>query len=213
MRYEVVAFDLYGTLLAVEKLLDLLMPILGADAAALLPKWRKAQLDRTWALNERREYQPFGEVTAFALAQVAPHLSPGTMERACKAWLTVPAHPDATTAVSRLRAAGVRCAVLSNGTAPMIRAALEAARLPVDEVRSVDEVCVYKPDPRVYALLDAMAPSERTLFVSSNGWDVDGCKRTGRTVAYVDRGGTPPAEQPDARVSSLQHLAAYVIAG
>jgi 2-haloacid dehalogenase len=212
MRYDVVAFDLYGTLLAIEKLLDTLSPILGRDAETLLPKWRKAQLGRTWELNRRGEYAPFGQVTAVALAEVAPNLSPATIERACKAWLTVPAHPDAAAAVARLRSEGVRCAVLSNGTAPMIRSALDAARLAIDEVRSVDEVRVYKPDPRVYALLDTMALRERTLFVSSNGWDVDGCKRTGRTVAYIDRGGSAPSERPDARVRSLEDLASFVLA-
>jgi 2-haloacid dehalogenase len=212
-RYDVVAFDLYGTLLAIERLLDLLLPILGDDAVALLPKWRKAQLERTWELNRRGEYEPFGTVTAVALAQVAPHLSPGIIERACQAWLAVPAHADAVAALTQLRAARVRCAVLSNGTAAMIHSALEAARLPIDEVRSVDEVRVYKPDPRVYALLDTMAPRERTLFVSSNGWDVDGCKRSGRTVAYVDRGSAPPTQAPDVRVASLTDLTAHVTGG
>ena len=207
MRYDLIAFDLYGTLLAIEKLEGALTAILGGDAGALLAKWRKAQIERTWELNRSGEYEPFGSVTARALAQVAPHLSPQLLERACKAWLTVPAHADAGPALRRLRSQGVRCAVLSNGTAPMIRSALDAAGLPIEEVRSVDEVRVYKPDPRVYALLDEMAPRERTLFVSSNGWDVDGCKKTGRTVAYVDRGGKPPAERPDLRLTSLEELA------
>ena len=140
---------------------------------------------------------------------MAPYLAPQAMERACKAWLTVPAHPDAAPALRGLRAAGVRCAVLSNGTAPMIRSALDAAGLSVEEVRSVDEVRVYKPDPRVYALLDQMAPRDRTLFVSSNGWDVDGCKKTGRTAAYVDRGGATPTHAPDLRVTSLEEVARY----
>ena len=207
MRYDLIAFDLYGTLLSVEQLEAALVPILGDDTRRLLAEWRKQQLARTWELNRRGEYQPFGEVTARALANVAPDLSPLAMERACLAWLSVPAHSDAAPAVRRLRDAGVRCAVLSNGTAAMIRSAVDAAGLPIDEVRSVDEVRVYKPDPRVYALLDGMAPRERTLFVSSNGWDVDGCKKTGRTVAYVDRGGTAPTETPDLRVTSLEDLA------
>ena len=206
MRYDLVAFDLYGTLLAIEKLEDSLQRILGGPAGALLADWRKAQIARTWELNRRGDYEPFGEVTARALAQVAPHLSPAVMERACKAWLTVPAHPDAAPALRGLRSQGIRCAVLSNGTAPMIRSALEAAGLPIEEVRSVDEVRVYKPDPRVYELLDGMAVRDRTLFVSSNGWDVDGCKKTGRTVAYVDRGGSPPTERPDLRVTSLEEI-------
>ncbi|HEX9605542.1 MAG TPA: haloacid dehalogenase type II [Myxococcales bacterium] len=209
MRYDLVAFDLYGTLLAIEKLEAALDRVLGGDARALLADWRKAQIGRTWELNRRGAYEPFGEVTARALAQVAPYLSPQVRERACKAWLTVPAHPDAAPALRGLRAAGVRCAVLSNGTAPMIRSALDAAGLPIDDVRSVDEVRVYKPDPRVYALLDQMAPRDRTLFVSANGWDVDGCKKTGRTVAYVDRGGAAPTHAPDLRVTSLEEVARY----
>jgi len=206
MRFELVAFDLYGTLLAIERLEGALAAIIGGDARTLLADWRKAQLARTRELNQRGDYEPFGEVTARALAQVAPHLSPQMMESACKAWLTVPPHPDAVPALRKLRASGVRCAVLSNGTASMIRSAIEAAGLPIDEVRSVEEVRVYKPDARVYALLDRMAPRDRTLFVSSNGWDVDGCKKTGRTVAYVDRGGAPPTQVPDGRVASLEDL-------
>src|SRR6266853_2514673 len=121
MRIERVAFDLYGTLLDVGGLAERLRAFAGDSAPQLLVAWRKAQLERTWELNRRGEYEPFDEVTARALAQVAPHLSPEVMERACKAWLTVPAHPDAAAALRQLHAADVRCAVLSNGTAPMIR--------------------------------------------------------------------------------------------
>jgi 2-haloacid dehalogenase len=88
----------------------------------------------------------------------------------------------------------------------MIEGALGAGRLSVDSICSVDEVRVYKTDPRVYALLDPIAPLERTLFVSSNGWDVDGAKSCGRFVAFVDRGGAPPTHRPDLRVTSLSEL-------
>ena len=82
MRFDLIAFDLYGTLLAIEKLEAALAGIVGADARKLLADWRKAQLARTWELNERGEYEPFDDVTARALAQVAPHLGPQVMERA-----------------------------------------------------------------------------------------------------------------------------------
>jgi 2-haloacid dehalogenase len=205
MRFDVVAFDLYGTLLDIGALESGLAAILGAPAGKLLADWRKAQLVRTWDLNRRGEYEPFDAVTALALASVAPELSASMQTRMCEAWLTVPAYPDAAAAV---RALG-RCAVLSNGTAAMIRSALAAAGLEIAAVRSVDDVRVYKPDPRVYALLDSLAPRERLFFVSSNGWDADGCKRDGRTVAFIDRGGAPPASAPDLRVRSLTELIAH----
>ncbi len=65
----------------------------------------------------------------------------------------------------------------------MIVVGLDAAGLDVDRILSADDVGVYRTDPRVYALLDAEAARARTLFVSSNGWDVEGAQRAGRTVA------------------------------
>ena len=85
----------------------------------------------------------------------------------------------------------------------MIAGALEAAGIEVDRILTADDVRVYKPDPRVYALLDAEAESARTLFVSSNGWDAEGASRAGRTVAWIDRGGEPPAIAPKHRIPSL----------
>jgi 2-haloacid dehalogenase len=94
----------------------------------------------------------------------------------------------------------------------MIGTALEAAGLEVDRVLSADDVRVYKTDPRVYALLDGEAARERTLFVSSNGWDADGARRDGRTVAWIDRGGEPPATPANYRVRRLSELSDLVIA-
>jgi len=100
-----------------------------------------------------------------------------------------------------------RTAVLSNGTRAMIEAALGAASLRVDELRSVDELRVYKPDPRVYGMLDELAPVAATLFVSSNGFDAEGAKRTGRQVCFIDRGGPQPGLGPDLQIRSLAELA------
>jgi 2-haloacid dehalogenase len=204
MRWERVAFDLYGTLLDVDGLAAQLEPLAGAQAAEILAKWRKAQLERSW-----REplYQPWDVVTAQALVEVAPQLDAVTRAKMCATWLSLPAHPDARQALEALRKAGVRTAVLSNGTLPMIRAALTAAGLEVDEVRSADEVRAYKTDPRVYALV----PRETTLFVSGNGWDAEGAKRYGLSVAWIDRGTPPPGLAPDLRVRSLLQVAAAAV--
>jgi 2-haloacid dehalogenase len=214
MRFRLVAFDLYGTLLDISGLAGRLSAVLGRDATVLLAAWRTAQLARTWDLNRRASYETFDRVTAWALAKVAGELGEliddATQARLADEWLTVPAHADAAVTLERLAAAGVRTAVLSNGTHPMIARALEAARLRVDDVRSVDDVHVYKPDPRVYAQLDALAPAAETLFVSSNAFDAEGAKRTGRTVAFVDRGAAQPAVAPDVRVHALAELLAVV---
>jgi 2-haloalkanoic acid dehalogenase type II len=203
MRFELIAFDLYGTLLDVSGLAKRLEPFAGPGAAELLARWRKAQLERTW---REKVYEPFGVVTERALEEVAPDLDAKTRGRMCEKWLSPPPFPDARSALESLRKARVRRAILSNGTPAMISAALAAAELDVDEVRSADEVRAYKTDPRVYALL----PRAGTLFVSANGWDAEGAKRNGLTVAWIDRGTPSPGLAPDLHVHSLSELAAAI---
>ncbi|MFN2549440.1 MAG: haloacid dehalogenase type II [Myxococcales bacterium] len=203
MRWTLIAFDLYGTLLDVSGLASRLAPFVGPQAADLLASWRNRQLERTWTLA----YEPFDAVTAHALEDVAPQLAPGVREKMSATWLTLPAHPDAAEALRKLGHAGIRRAVLSNGTAAMIRSAVDAAGLPIDEIRSADEVKAYKTDHRVYALV----PKGTTLFVSGNAWDADGAKKYGHDVAFIDRGGPAPTLAPNVRVRSLTELAAAVI--
>jgi 2-haloalkanoic acid dehalogenase type II len=206
MRVERVVFDLYGTLLDVGGLAGRLRPFLGDAAPELLGRWRKAQIERTWELNRRGEYEPFDEVTSRALAEVAPQLAAEVRAQMCATWLSLPAFADAAAALETLARAGVQRWILSNGTFAMIRAALDAAGLVLDEVRSADQVRAYKTDPRVYSLV----PREGTLFVSGNGWDAEGAKRFGLAVAWLDRGGPAPGAAPDLRFGSLAELAAQV---
>ena len=203
MRLELVAFDLYGTLLDVSGLAKRLEPYAGPQAADLLSSWRKAQLARA---SREKAYEPFDVVTARALEEVAPRLGAQDRLRMCETWLSLPPFPDARAALESLRRARSRRAVLSNGTPAMIRAALAAADLEVDDLFSADDVRAYKPDPKVYALLRR----EGTLFVSANGWDAEGAKRSGLTVAWIDRGTPPPGLAPDLHVHSLGELAAAV---
>src|SRR6266851_5561968 len=124
--FDLVAFDLYGTLLDISGLGARMRPVVGDGAEALLGRWRKAQLERTWRLNRESRYEPWDRVTAVALGEVAPELSAEARERLSELWLTVPPFPDAAATLSALRSAGARRAVLSNGTRAMIARALEA---------------------------------------------------------------------------------------
>ena len=209
-KFDLVAFDLYGTLLDISGLAARMRPVVGDEASALLGRWRKAQLERTWRLNREGRYEPWDRVTAAALGEVAPELPQRARERLSELWLTVPAFPDAAATLATLGSAGARRAVLSNGTRAMIARALETGGLEGDRILSADDVRAYKTDPRVYALLDAQADRARTLFVSSNGWDADGARRDGRTVAWIDRGGDTPTTTPNYRIVSLSEVVGLV---
>ena len=205
-RFDLVAFDLYGTLLDVSGLGAQIEAVAGREAASLLPRWRRTQLERSWRIVRGNAYEPWDAVTVAALEEVAPEMPRETRNRLVELWRTVPAFPDAGATLEALKAAGLARVVLSNGTRAMVRSAVDAAGLEVDRVLSADDVGVYKTDPRVYALLDGLADRDRTLFVSSNGWDVDGAQRTGRIVAWIDRGSEPPAVGPSYRVAALSEI-------
>jgi 2-haloacid dehalogenase len=204
--FDLVAFDLYGTLLDISELVTGMRPIVGKKSTELLARWRTAQVERSWRLNRESRYEPWDALTLAALDEVSPGLDTESRERLGNLWWTVPAYPDAGSTLATLKTAGVSRAILSNGTRAMIRAALEAAGLQVERILSADDVRVYKTDPRVYALLDGELDGPRTLFVSSNGWDVDGAIAAGRPVAWIDRGGEPPRSQPGRRIRSLSEL-------
>jgi hypothetical protein len=122
---QLVVFDLYGTLLDISGLAGMMSSLIGSDATVMLSTWRTASSSGPGSSMSSRPTSRSIAVTAWALAKVAGHLDEPLRARLSELWLTVPAHADAAAALRRLRAAGVRTAVLSNGTRPMIERALE----------------------------------------------------------------------------------------
>jgi 2-haloacid dehalogenase len=143
--------------------------------------------------------------------------SPGLRERLLKLYLTLDVFPEAPEVLRRLKAAGVRLAILSNGTPPMLHAAIAGAKLDglFDAVLSVEEVGVYKPHPKVYQLaVDRLGlPASAIAFQSSNAWDAYAASAFGLRVVWCNRYGQrrerlPGA--PDREVKSLSELPALV---
>jgi 2-haloacid dehalogenase len=101
----------------------------------------------------------------------------------------LPARSGAADCLRTLRDLGLTTGILSNGSAAMIERTTRNAGLRdlVDEVRSVDAVRRYKPDPAVYRLaVDASGvDGARVGFVTTNGWDAAGAAAFGLRVAWL----------------------------
>ena len=81
-----------------------------------------------------------------------------------------------------------------------------------DELISVEAVRIYKPSPRVYALLPQRlgVPTEAIGFVSSNAFDITGAKAFGLRTFWVNRQEATPdglGYPPDVVVRTLAELA------
>jgi 2-haloacid dehalogenase len=209
-------FDAYRTLLDVTTATAGARDLVGDRWQPLSELWRRKQLEYTWLRVAMRRHADFWKVTGDALdfALESLHLeAPGLRERLMDAYERLAAYPDAALALQRLRGAGLKTAILSNGTPRMLAAAIRHAGLDglLDHVLSVEEVGVYKPDAAVYRLASdrlGVWPGE-LLFVSSNGWDVHGAKVAGLRVAWCNRAGQPRErlpETPDAVVGTLDEL-------
>ena len=201
-RPEIAVFDAYGTLFDVHSAVARLADRMGPDAGRISELWRQKQLEYTWTRSLMRRYADFRQVTEealdYALASFGQR-DDALRSELLNAYRELDAYPDVRQALTGYRAAGMRVAVFSNATQPMLLAALAAAHLDdlVDAVYSVHELHVFKPDVRVYAAAaDALGTAPSAIeFHSSNAWDVAGATAAGWSALWINRAGRP-AEYP-----------------
>jgi 2-haloacid dehalogenase len=192
---EACVFDAYGTLFDVNSAVSRNAREVGNSAEAVSALWRQRQLEYSWTRTLMGRYADFWEITGesldFALKSYNLEDRVGLKERLMGAYLELSAYPDAGQTLRNLKAMGLKVAILSNGTNSMLDAALNASGLStlLDACLSVDELKVYKPDPRVYQLAcDRLGVSpEQVCFVSSNAWDLGGASAFGFNVVRINR--------------------------
>lgn len=215
-----VVFDAYGTLFNVAAAVERCRAALGDTADALSALWRSKQLEYCWLRSLRGDYVDFWHVTGesldYALASFALD-DPALRSRLMELYLVLDAYPDGAAALAALKQAGLRLAILSNGSPTMLTAAVAGAALTdaLDAVISVDGIGVYKPHPRVYQLaVDRLGlPAARIGFVSANYWDVSGAALFGFRSVWINRTGALPDPLPGkplARIDTLEALPAIL---
>ncbi len=211
-----VVFDAYGTLFDLASATASARDVVGDRLPALAELWRTKQLQYSWLRSLAGQHADFWRVTSDALDFALESLGLADSElreRLMGAYERLGPYADARPALERLKGAGLRLAILSNGAPRMLGAAAGNAKLAdlLEMIISIEEVGVYKPAPGVYrraAERLGLWPGE-ILFVSANGWDAYGAKAFGFRVAWCNRSGQPPErlpEKPDVEIRSLTAL-------
>ena len=191
-RAQAFVFDAYGTLFDVHSVVVALKNMT-ADAVSVSMQWRAKQLEYSWLRSLMGRYVDFWTVTdealQFALKRFGIEVSPAQHEDILKAYLHLSAYPEIPATLAAL--APRPCLILSNGAPHMLEAAVQSSGLSgqFTHILSADQINVYKPDPRVYALAPAALglAKQEIVFVSSNSFDVMGAKAYGFQVAWVNR--------------------------
>jgi 2-haloacid dehalogenase len=192
-------FDAYGTLFNVHSAVARHANSMGKAAAEISNLWRAKQLEYSWVQSLMRRHVDFWELTQRALdyALAIHQVSDDRLKRALlDSYLALDAYDEIPGVLRRLRGAGIKTAILSNGSPFMLKHAVESAGIRdlIDECLSIEEVRVYKPDPAAYQIatsaLKVQSPGEACFF-SSNAWDVAGAHTFGFRAFWVNRSHQP----------------------
>ena len=210
-------FDAYGTLFDFNAPLAARRERIGPAADRLSALWRQKQIDYTWLRSLMGKYADFWQVTGEALdyAMAACEVEdPALRAELMQLYLSLDAFPDARACLETIKGRRLRTAVLSNGTATMLTAAVNANALTplLNRVFSVEACGIFKPHPSVYQLaVDALdTQPAHVCFVSGNGWDVAGAAAFGFRSVWINRAGAPMEKlpfQPVAEIRGLDELA------
>ena len=213
-------FDAYGTVFDFASAAGSCRDVLGERAGALTALWRDKQLQYTWLRSLQRRHADLWQITGDSLDYALETLGlaePALRQRLMDLYRTLTVFPEVPETLHRLRAAGIKTAILSNGSPAMLASAVAGNTLGalLDAVISVEEVGVFKPDPRVYqhALDQLGMTAEAVSFQSSNAWDAYAASAFGMRVVWCNRYGQKPERlpgQPDHVVTTLADLPALV---
>ena len=220
---KALVFDQYGTIVDMQKgLTEAAAPFLkdkgwDGEAHRFVTWWRRTHYENSMidALCDRG-HTPYRQIGHRAVSFVMDRCGITYTQDEVR-WLvsqieTLKPFPDVIAALEKLRAAGYKLVILSNGDRDMLEAAGPHIGFPFDEVISVQEAGYFKPHWATYASAEDITGEERTslLFIANHAFDCIGAKSYGLRSAFIDRRKRPFGEtphQPDLIVSDFEELA------
>lgn len=197
------AFDAYGTLFDVFSVTALCDKLFPGSGNALAQLWRMKQLQYSLLRSLMGRYKDFWQLTedglVYASKSLKLDLTADKRKQLMDAYLSLAAFPDVKPGLEALKQQGLRLAILSNGEPRMLAAAVKSAGIAalLDRIISADEVKIFKPSPRVYALAAQRLKVDNAEvgFVSSNPWDVNGAASAGLRTFWIQRNEAEPPEE------------------
>ena len=193
MRPAVIAFDVIETLFALDPLAARFAAVgLPADSLRL---FFASMLRDAFALEVAGSYKSFKEIATASVATVMANHGVAPEEakiaKVLDGFAELSIQPDVRPAFERVRAAGVRIIMVTNGSAENTKKLLSRAGLAdfVEKTVSIDEVRHWKPHRDVYlhAARAAEVVPSRLALIAAHAWDTHGAKQAGLLTGAVQR--------------------------
>ena len=215
MKTKAVVFDAYGTLFDVNSAAKRCKDKIGAKWETFANFWRTTQLEYTWLRSLMKRHKNFWDITEDSLDKSMKvfNINKNMKNELLSLYKILSPYPEVKGVLEDLKKKNFKLAILSNGTLDLLNELVESNKLNnlFDDLFSIEEVKIYKPDPRVYELpiKKYKIKSDEITFLSANTWDVSGGGNFGYNSIWVNRNNSVfdiLDFQPKNEINNLTHL-------
>ena len=215
MKTKAVVFDAYGTLFDVNSAAEKCKDKIGVKWEAFANYWRTTQLEYTWLRSLMKRHKNFWEITEDSLDKSMKlfNINKNMKDDLLSLYKILSPYPEVRGVLEDLKKKNFKLAILSNGTPDLLNELIESNKLNnlFDDLFSIEEVKIYKPDPRVYELplKKYSIKANQVTFLSANTWDVSGGGNFGYNSIWVNRNNSEfdvLDYQPKIEINNLKQL-------
>ena len=193
MKTKAVVFDAYGTLFDVNSAAEKCKDKIGSKWELFANYWRITQLEYTWLRSLMKRHKNFWEITEDSLDKSMKvfNINRNMKNELLNLYKILSPYPEVRAVLEDLKKKNFKLAILSNGTPALLNELVASNKLNnlFDDLFSIEEVKVYKPDSRVYEipLKRYNVKANEITFLSANTWDVSGGGNYGYNSIWVNR--------------------------
>ena len=212
---KAIIFDAYGTLFDVNSAAEKSKNKIGDKWEAFANYWRTTQLEYTWLRSLMHRHKDFWQITEDSLDKSMKvfNINKDMKTELLNLYKKLSPFSEVKETLENLKKKDLKLSILSNGTPELLNTLVVSNKFDTifDDIFSIEEVKIYKPDSKVYDLpvnKYKIKPNE-IIFLSANTWDVSGGGNYGYNSVWVNRNNTVFDNldyKPFKEIKSLQQL-------
>ena len=190
---KAIIFDAYGTLFDVNSAAEKCKDKIGDKWEPFANFWRTTQLEYTWLRSLMKRHKDFWQITEDSLdkSMMAFNINPKMKDELLNLYKVLSPFQEVPKTLKILKEKNFKLAILSNGTPSLLNQLVMSNNLDdlFDDLFSIEEVGIYKPDSKVYDLPIKKYKIEKNevVFLSANTWDISGAGNFGYQPVWVNR--------------------------
>ena len=190
---KAIIFDAYGTLFDVNSAAEKCKDKIGDKWEPFANFWRTTQLEYTWLRSLMKRHKDFWQITEDSLdkSMMAFNINPKMKDELLNLYKVLLPFQEVPETLKTLKEKNFKLAILSNGTPSLLNQLVKSNNLDnlFDDLFSIEEVKIYKPDSKVYDLpiKKYEIKKNEVAFLSANTWDVSGGGNYGYHSIWVNR--------------------------